>query len=252
MVYMGSKAGMADWLVPFLQKIIDEKKIKVYWEPFVGGANIIDKINCKKRVGTDKSKTLIELLKKAQSNIEEIPLDCSREDFELARKIYRRESTESMPLWQIGAYQWLGSYGTRGFPGGFAPPKNGRIPYHQRLNNLKAQAPFLKDIIFYSGDFQEAGKDINNALILCDPPYLGTKPYGYAYESKFDYEVYWEWVREKSKTNWVVCCEETFPSDFKIITSTTKRRTQDTKNKKVAIEKIGVWKEGLLKEFCVS
>lgn len=108
----------------------------------MGGANIIDKINCKKRVGTDKSKTLIELLKKAQSNIEEIPLDCSREDFELARKIYRRESTESMPLWQIGAYQWLGSYGTRGFPGGFAPPKNGRIPYHQRLNNLKAQAPF--------------------------------------------------------------------------------------------------------------
>lgn len=59
-------------------------------------------------------------------------------------------------------------------------------------------------------------------------------------------------LEKKSKTNWVVCCEETFPSDFKIITNTAKRRTQDTKNKKVAIEKIGVWKEGLLKEFCVS
>ena len=44
MVFMGSKAKYADEIVPILQNIIDKNNIKLYIEPFVGGANIIDKI----------------------------------------------------------------------------------------------------------------------------------------------------------------------------------------------------------------
>ena len=51
----------------------------MYWEPFVGGANVIDKIKCEKRVGSDKSITLIELLLKAQKDFDSLPLFCSRE-----------------------------------------------------------------------------------------------------------------------------------------------------------------------------
>ena len=44
MVYMGSKAKYAESIVPILQKVIDDNNIEIYIEPFVGGANIIDKI----------------------------------------------------------------------------------------------------------------------------------------------------------------------------------------------------------------
>ena len=46
MVYMGSKAKYAKYIVPILQKTIDENNVDTYIECFVGGANIIDKINC--------------------------------------------------------------------------------------------------------------------------------------------------------------------------------------------------------------
>ena len=66
MRYLGSKAKIAKDIVPIIQSYIDNNGIEQYWEPFVGGANIIDKINCKVRVGTDIHPQLIALLQQAQ------------------------------------------------------------------------------------------------------------------------------------------------------------------------------------------
>ena len=49
MKYIGSKAKVAADIVPILQGYINEYGIKQYVEPFVGGFNIIDKIECKNR-----------------------------------------------------------------------------------------------------------------------------------------------------------------------------------------------------------
>ena len=111
MVYQGSKSQIINWLIPELQSIIDKNNITFYWEPFVGGANVIDKIKCEKRVGSDKSTTLIELLLKAQEDFNSLPLSCSREQFNDARAIYRGLSEKKIPLWEMGAYQYLASYG---------------------------------------------------------------------------------------------------------------------------------------------
>ena len=46
MVYMGSKSKYAKYIVPILQKTIDDNNISTYIECFVGGANIIDKRKC--------------------------------------------------------------------------------------------------------------------------------------------------------------------------------------------------------------
>lgn len=62
MVYMGSKNRYAPYIVPILQKTIDEHNVDIYIECFVGGGNIIDKIQCKNRYGYDRSDTLIALL----------------------------------------------------------------------------------------------------------------------------------------------------------------------------------------------
>lgn len=245
MVYQGSKAQIAQWLVPILQSIIDENDITFYWEPFVGGANVIDKIKCENRLGSDKSISLIALLEKARDNIEELPEDCSREDFVKAKDIYREKSQEQMELWKIEAYQYLASFGARGFAGGYAPDKNGRHYYTERLNNLKKQAPFLQGVKFKACDYRDFMPPLQS-LIYCDIPYFGTKEYGYADEAKFDYNTYWNWIREQSKNNYVICSEENFPDDFIILKTTSKTRTLKTNNDKIGKEKLGIWKNGLI------
>lgn len=62
MVYMGSKQKLAKHIVPILQKYIADYDIKQYIEPFVGGANVIDKIACPTKTGSDINKYLIALL----------------------------------------------------------------------------------------------------------------------------------------------------------------------------------------------
>ena len=49
MQYMGSKNRFAKELAPIIQSYITSD-IKGYLEPFVGGANMIDKINCTKNM----------------------------------------------------------------------------------------------------------------------------------------------------------------------------------------------------------
>lgn len=69
MKYMGSKSRIKKYVVPILQKIIEENNIDTYIEPFVGGANVIDSIECPTKIGGDKSEPLIELLKYARDGV---------------------------------------------------------------------------------------------------------------------------------------------------------------------------------------
>lgn len=54
----------------------------------MGGANVIDKIICETRIGSDKNSILIALLKKARDNFDEIPKTMTKEEFCHARDIY--------------------------------------------------------------------------------------------------------------------------------------------------------------------
>ena len=72
MHYMGSKNKFAKELIPIIQSYITEDT-KGYLEPFVGGANVIDKINCNKKIGCDIHTELIELLKYVQNNYNKLP-----------------------------------------------------------------------------------------------------------------------------------------------------------------------------------
>lgn len=62
MKYMGSKSRIAKYIVPIIQSFIDKSGATEYYEPMVGGGNIIDKIKCSSRVGFDANKYLIALL----------------------------------------------------------------------------------------------------------------------------------------------------------------------------------------------
>lgn len=248
MVYMGAKTKYAKDIVPILQEYIDKNNIQYYIEPFVGGANIIDKIKCANKFGYDKSYPLIALHQKARENMQEIPEHGTSEWWYNAKDIYRRHEgapsiENEMPAWKIGAISFLASFSNGGFSRGYAKNKGDRDYYNEAYRNLKAQSeqPLYKDINFsWISDY----KDINipnNSLVYCDPPYMNTKPYGYKFEIGFNYEEYWEWVRQLSKNNIVICSEQTFPEDFKIIWTKSVKRTCGKDNNFAALEKLGMY-----------
>lgn len=67
MKYFGSKSRIAKYIVPILQKEIDENQIATYLEPFCGGCNIVDKIKCERKIANDLNEYLIALFQHLQA-----------------------------------------------------------------------------------------------------------------------------------------------------------------------------------------
>lgn len=145
MKYMGSKYRICKYIVPIIQEYIDKNNIKKYWEPFVGGANVIDKIKCAKKVGSDKNKYLIALLNRMKQNGELFEA-VSKELYDKARDCFNSQ-TKEFEDWELGNIGFLASYNGRWFDGGYAKPgfektKNGeryRDYYQEAKNNLVKQ-----------------------------------------------------------------------------------------------------------------
>ena len=157
MKYMGSKARIAKDICPIIQSFIDKSGARVYIEGFVGGANVIDKIKCDTRIGIDKNKYLIALLKYVAN------------DGELLGRVSKdtymdiKQNRDDYPDWLVGNVGFLASYNGKFFDGGYANTvvehtKYGdkvRDYYQEGKRNLEQQAQNLKDITFVSGDFLE-------------------------------------------------------------------------------------------------
>lgn len=67
MKYMGSKARLSKDLTPIINNLIKLREINTYIEPFVGGANMIEHIKCKTKIGSDTNEYLISLWQDLQS-----------------------------------------------------------------------------------------------------------------------------------------------------------------------------------------
>jgi site-specific DNA-adenine methylase len=86
-----------------------------------------------------------------------------------------------------------------------------RLQRLQRLERLELHSKSYNEI--------EIQKD---AIIYCDPPYQGTAEYK---EGAFNHKEFWDWVREKSKTNNVYISEYNAPNDFNSILSFEQKST---------------------------
>lgn len=245
MVYMGSKSKYAQYIAPILQKTISDRGVSLYVEPFVGGANMIDKIKCERRIGYDRSDTLIALLNQARDDFSKVLADGSRELWDKG-KGYVKDGVmpDDMTLAEIGAMEFFASFSNGGFPRGYAKNTAGRNYFQEAKANMEKQAPNLKGIEFYQGNYYNLPK-VSGAVIYCDPPYAGTKHYGYANQEKMDYERFWNWVRELSKENYVFVSEQVAPDDFEIVWEMEAKRTCGKDNNFKATEKLFRYKEGL-------
>ena len=234
MRYMGSKNRFAKELVPIIQSYITNDT-KGYLEPFLGGANIIDKIDCKLKVGSDIHKELIELLKYAKDNYDKLPDYITEEEYNNVKN--NREKYED---WYVGFVGFCSSFGAKYFNGYARDSKNDNSCKWSKgaINNLKKQAPNLRDIIFINCSFLELPKEnINGYVIYCDPPYRNTTKYK---TETFPYEEFYEWCRHMSKNNIVLISEYWMPDDFTCIWQKeskanfdSNRKSNDDKNKRV-------------------
>ena len=240
---MGAKSKYAKDIVPILQKEIDDKGADTYIECFVGGANIIDKIKCKNRYGFDRSDTLIALLQQAAEDFDGVLKKGSRELWDKG-KAYVKDGImpDDMTLAQIGAMEFLASFCNGGFPRGYAKNTDKRDYYQEAYRNLQEQAPRLKGIIFKAQDYWMLDGATRNAVIYLDPPYQGTKQYGYARQPLMNYDHFWNWVRDISKNNSVFVSEQSAPDDFAIIWQKDITRTTNRENNFKATEKLFKWK----------
>lgn len=232
MIYMGSKRSIAKEIVPIIQSYITDE-CKGYIEPFVGGANIIDKIKCKNRYGFDSHKQLIALFEKLQNNINEIPNEIPYKEY---MKV--KENKDNYEDWYLGLVGFLGSFGAKYFGGYARHNKNDNTEQIQRgsIKNLKKQYDDLKDVKFKCKDFRDI-KDISGYVIYCDPPYKGTTKYS---TKGFPYEEFYDWCRGMSKNNIVLISEYSMPNDFKCIWEKeskvnfdSNRTVGDKKNKRI-------------------
>ena len=243
MVYMGSKAKFAKYIVPILQAEIDKTKTNTYIECFVGGANIIDKINCDNRYGYDRSETLIALLNQAALDFSALPKDGNREMWDEG-KAYVKDGKPltTMSLADVGAIEFFASFSNGGFPRGYAKNTSTRNYYKEAYRNMEKQAPDLKGINFLCQNYYDLNEgDIEGAVIYCDPPYQGTKFYGYANQPKMDYERFWNWVRKMSEKNYVFVSEQSAPEDFTAIWTQEVKRTTNRENNFKAVEHLFIY-----------
>ena len=107
MKYVGSKNRLSKYIAPIIQSYIDGMGDKCfgYLEPFVGGANMIDKIVFPAKFGNDNNKYLIALLKHAQECVDDFPDTITEDEYNSVRLNRRHLDCQINRLVYDGIYK---------------------------------------------------------------------------------------------------------------------------------------------------
>ena len=233
MKYVGSKNRLAKELVPIIQSYITDDT-KGYLEPFVGGANMIDKIECDNKFGCDIHEELIELLKYIQDTNNILPKTITEEEYNKVRL-----NKDKYEKWYVGFVGFCATFGAKYFGGyarGFKEDKiTPRDIPAESIRNIEKQRKNLQNIKFKCCSYDEINKNIKDFVIYCDPPYKGTLKY----TTYFDYDKFYKWCKEMSKNNVVLISEYWMPEEFECIweKKTTVRIDSNKKSKDKKMER---------------
>lgn len=224
MKYVGGKARIAKHILPIM---LAERKPNQWWvEPFVGGANIIEKVSGN-RIGNDNHEYLIALLKAIQTGWEP-PEIITKEQY---YNIKQNQNSCSKEL--VGFVGFLCSFGCKWW-GGYASNKKGDNFAKSGKKVLLKMAKNIKGVYFICQDYRKL-KIPKNSLIYCDPPYFHTTGYGRA----FNHNIFWDWCRKKASENHTIFVSEYIaPSDFKCIKEINNKNILNNSNSKDITEKL--------------
>lgn len=230
MKYMGSKNRISKDIMSITQA--GRKHRQWYIEPFVGGGNMLDKIegNCK---GYDNNEHVIEALILIRDNLEALP----KNNEEINEKQYKhiRDNKEYYPPGLVGYVGFALSYSGKWF-GGWCRDGAGKRDYvAEAYRNAVKQSPKLQNCFLVNSSYLEITLP-KESIVYCDPPYAGSTKY----KDSFDHAEFWEWCRKTSSGGHKVYISEyKAPDDFRCVwqKEQVSSLTQDTGSKK-AIEKL--------------
>ncbi len=230
---MGSKARIAKDVSPIINGLIEQNEIKTYIEPFVGGANMIEHIRCDKKIGGDNNQYLIAMWESLQSGWIP-PKEMTKDAY-----INIKDNKHRFPNELVAIAGFCATYNAKWFGGyaGRVTTKIGTVRdyYDESVRNILKQIEKLKDVEFKHCNYSEFN-GVKDALIYCDIPYQGTTKYGH--DLLFDYDKFWNWVREMSKDNIILVSEYNAPPDFECIYEKTLKTTLDKNSRKNDTEKL--------------
>lgn len=204
MKYVGSKNRIAKEIIPFMLK--DSAKYRCWLEPFVGGANLIDKIpSTFYRVGNDKNHYLITLLNKIKEDCSWIPSNITEQEY------YKvKYNPKNYPDYLVGFVAFCCSFGSK-YWGGYARGA-GRNFCLEAKKNLIKQSKNLQDINFMSVDYKNLViKQPSKTIVYCDPPYKNTTKY----HAGINYDEFYHWLLvQHSKGCKIYVSEYWMPPEF--------------------------------------
>lgn len=180
MKFMGSKARHAKEILPII--LAGRAEGQFYVEPFVGGANTIDKVDGK-RIGADIHPHLIALWQAVSTGW--------TPPAQVSERQYREymDCRELSPNAIIGYVGFAMSYGGKWF-GGYRRDASGKRDYaDESFRSAAKQFPLLAEVYFRCVSYNLLAIP-HNSLIYCDPPYRDTTKYA---TGDFDSDAFWLW-----------------------------------------------------------
>lgn len=234
MKYMGSKSRIAKHLLPIMLKEAEKHGITKWVEPFVGGANMIDKVpNSFERIGYDLNEYIIEMFKSLQQGF--IPKDLySKDEYDhiKSNKDENKALTGYVGINCSYSGKWFGGYA------GVTSTKGGIRNYQEEAKrNVLKQIERLQGVEFNYSSYDSLS--FNDCLIYLDPSYKGTTEYK---DVGFDHEKFYEWCREQAKHNVVFISEYDAPDDFECVWSQEVKSSLSANGEsggsKVSVEKL--------------
>lgn len=206
MKYLGSKARIAKFILPIMIEEARLNNITTWVEPFVGGANLIDKVpNHLARIGIDSNPHTIAALIGIRDYLEELPENVSEEYY----KQIKKTPPDPITSW----VRFVCSFGAK-FENGYArhgnKEKYRKTPAEEGKRDAIKQSPLIQGVELIC-DSYENYSGLENCLIYADPPYQNTTSYKTA---KFDPQKFFNWCRLMAKKNSVFVSEYSAPDDF--------------------------------------
>ncbi|OQB09945.1 MAG: D12 class N6 adenine-specific DNA methyltransferase [Parcubacteria group bacterium ADurb.Bin216] len=204
---MGSKLRVSKYILPIMLSYRGKDQ---WWvEPFVGGANIIDKVSGN-RIGADLNAYVIEALQTIRDNCTDLP----KNNTEFTESDYSKlRDNDSYKYKGFAGFAY--SYGGK-WLGGWRRDSQGKRDYvEEAYKSACKQSPKLKDVIFKNTGYADLQLP-KNSIVYCDPPYAGTT----GYNTTFNHNSFWAWCREKANEGHTVFISEyDAPADFSCIWS---------------------------------